>query len=776
MPNAAPFSLRDAVRPYGVADGADRLTLADAARALGAQREGKGYRAPCPVHGGDGFNLALDPAADGAGFVAFCHSHRCDGRAILDAIRAKVGRAPAPARTGASGAGGTLGALRAEYVYRDAAGAPVGIVRRYDAPGGKTFRQFHPDGKPGAPPALRTTPYQLPAVLKAITNGRAVVVCEGEKDADAVRDALDLAATCNAMGAGKWTAAHAAHLAGAKSVLVLPDNDAAGAAHARHVARTLLALDPAPRVKIVELPGLEDKGDVSDWLSAGGTRETFAALVKATQPATRDALDVDDPSALDDPTPVRPSAERPHADTPAAIGHPAAALGPPPLDPTAYRGLLGDAVQAIAPHTEAHPAGLLVSMLVGAGVLLGRGPHVALGPGQRHGANLFALLVGPSGRGRKGVAVHAVEALLTFLDPTFTPHVMGGLSSAEGLVHAVRDAAPATGKGEEDPGVPDKRVWIIEDELGAALKRMKGEGNTLNMTLRNAWDGRSLQTITKRQPQRATDPHLGIVGCITPAELHLLADDGDLLNGFLNRFLFAYVERVRVLPHGGADVRDVLGPIAGPLRAALRTGMGLGALGWTTAGRARWEALYAELTDGTGDGRLGELTQRGAPLVLRLATVYAVADGRAALDAGDLDAARAVWRYSVASTVRALGDRLLSAGARKLLAAITAKGAAGLARSAWRDALGSNAYAAAVLDGFGAELAAAELAHATTEPTATKPRNVWRPGPAPATHDVRHDRRNRPDSDPAAPDDAYSAYPPMGSERGDGDAAGRVTL
>ncbi|WP_428558888.1 MAG: hypothetical protein ACP59X_12865 [Solidesulfovibrio sp. DCME] len=60
---------------------------------------------------------------------------------------------------------------------------------------------------------------------------------------------------------------------------ILPDNDDPGRKHARDVARQLH--DLAEVVKIIELPGLPPKGDVSDWLAAGGTRESLLEMVKA---------------------------------------------------------------------------------------------------------------------------------------------------------------------------------------------------------------------------------------------------------------------------------------------------------------------------------------------------------------------------------------------------------------------------------------------------------------------------------------------------------------
>ncbi len=66
---------------------------------------------------------------------------------------------------------------------------------------------------------------------------------------------------------------------GITAVVVLPDHDAPGGAHALDVARHCHAAGIEAR--ILELPGLQVKGDVSDWLAAGGTRDQLTTLAAA---------------------------------------------------------------------------------------------------------------------------------------------------------------------------------------------------------------------------------------------------------------------------------------------------------------------------------------------------------------------------------------------------------------------------------------------------------------------------------------------------------------
>ncbi|OPX90383.1 MAG: hypothetical protein A4E53_01039 [Pelotomaculum sp. PtaB.Bin104] len=119
-------------------------------------------------------------------------------------------------------------------------------------------------------------PYRLPEVTAAIAKGEIVFVTEGEKDCNNLA-AMGLVGTTNAGGAGKWTEKHSEHFPAGAEIVILPDNDDAGRDHARKVANQLTAR--GCRVRVVELPGLREKGDVSDWLKDGGTKEELLELV-----------------------------------------------------------------------------------------------------------------------------------------------------------------------------------------------------------------------------------------------------------------------------------------------------------------------------------------------------------------------------------------------------------------------------------------------------------------------------------------------------------------
>lgn len=163
----------------------------------------------------------------------------------------------------------------ATYDYADADGVLSFQVVRFDP---KDFRQRRPDKGGGwvwKMQGVQLVPFRLPELVEAIAKGRTVYIAEGEKGVLSLVS-IGLDATCSPGGACKWRPAYAAMFAGA-DVVILPDNDKAGSDHAEMVSASLRTV--ARSVRVVSLPGLPPKGDVADWIAAGGTAAELARLV-----------------------------------------------------------------------------------------------------------------------------------------------------------------------------------------------------------------------------------------------------------------------------------------------------------------------------------------------------------------------------------------------------------------------------------------------------------------------------------------------------------------
>ncbi|MBL7143303.1 MAG: hypothetical protein ISS76_03640 [Phycisphaerae bacterium] len=162
------------------------------------------------------------------------------------------------------------------YDYKDESGQLLYQAVRYV---NKDFSQRRPDGKDGWKwnlDGVRRILYRLPELLQANPDDWVFIV-EGEKDVDRLYDEGLIATTCP-MGAGKWDDNYSEFLNDRSRIAIIPDNDEAGKKHAKQVAESLINIGVKP--KIIELPDLPEKGDVSDWFNNGGTKEKLLELVE----------------------------------------------------------------------------------------------------------------------------------------------------------------------------------------------------------------------------------------------------------------------------------------------------------------------------------------------------------------------------------------------------------------------------------------------------------------------------------------------------------------
>ena len=340
----------------------------------------------------------------------------------------------------------------------------------------------------------------------------------------------------------------------------------------------------------------------------------------------------------------------------------AGALSWPALPEVAQHGVAGELSVIGTIGTEADPAGVLVTALAWASALFGSKPVQYVGDAD-HYARLFCVLVGASSKARKGTTEGPVRRVMRqaeILDPISGDGMRvrpGGLSSAEGLISAVRD---------DDEGAGDKRLLCIESEFGRVLRNMQRQGNTLGDLIKQAWDGGDLHTLTKDNPLTASNPHICIVGHITQDELGTLLTHGDIYGGLGNRFLWCCIRRNGKQPHPVRMRDDTIADLAGSFRRAFEHARTLEIVGWADESvRAQWASVYDELSEG-GHGVFGAMTGRSEAQVLRLAMVYALLDEKPDIEAVHLDAALALWDYCGKSATYLFGhdDPIADAAAK----------------------------------------------------------------------------------------------------------------
>jgi Protein of unknown function (DUF3987) len=271
------------------------------------KRCGDGYQAQCPAHEDRNPSLSVRSATD-ATLLLKCRAG-CSTERIVSALGLKLpdlfprvdvdttsrnakktavsSTAKGKRRTFPAAAKAVadlerrLGQLSATWTYHDAEGHPVGVVIRWEKDSGKNIRpvaKINGDWVQAGMPSPRPL-FRLPELLQS--TGPAFVV-EGEKCADALH-ALGFVATTSAHGAKSAKGSDWSPLAG-REVVILPDNDEAGAGYAESVSDHLSKLTPTPRIKIVNLSGLPAGGDVVDFIAdrkqAAKSDETIHAEIQ----------------------------------------------------------------------------------------------------------------------------------------------------------------------------------------------------------------------------------------------------------------------------------------------------------------------------------------------------------------------------------------------------------------------------------------------------------------------------------------------------------------
>lgn len=395
----------------------------------------------------------------------------------------------------------------------------------------------------------------------------------------------------------------------------------------------------------------------------------------------------------------------------------------PELAPEALSGLAGEVVGSLAPYSEADPAAILVNLLVGFGAAVGRGPHFMVGA-TRHGANLSAVLVGQSGKARKGDSWAPVYRVLRRADGEFAERVLQGLSTGEGLIAAVGDAVTRMNRdGEQvvvEEGVSDKRLLAIAPEFARVLGVMGRDGNTLSAVLREAWDGGDLRVMTK-SPRVASEPHVAMLGHVTSQELARALTTTDAANGFANRVLWVAVRRSRLLPDPPVLTDEAVAELAAPVAIALNRARRVGLVRRDEGASALWRELYPDLS-ADRPGLAGAVLGRHEAQAVRLSLVYALLDGSAVVTCDHLQAAVAVLDLVEASAAMLFGQRLGDPVADDVLELLRERGE--MTRSSLRDGLGHH-VSSERLGGALAALQALGLVQARREETAGRPREIW---------------------------------------------------
>ena len=227
------------------------------------------YMASCPAHEDKNPSLSVTFTNDKT--LLFCHAG-CDYLSILKAL-GRNGTVTKSFPYNVKSKKKQKKTIVEIYDYRNSEGKNCYQNIRYDP---KDFSQRESREKWHMRDVQNYVPYRLPELNKAINAGETVLILEGEKD---VNNAIKLGVTATTFigGANKWRGDYKQYFNNC-DILLIPDNDDAGRLNVERIAKELQQV--AKRIRVLELPGLQEKGDLSDWINQGGTKEALLLLIQ----------------------------------------------------------------------------------------------------------------------------------------------------------------------------------------------------------------------------------------------------------------------------------------------------------------------------------------------------------------------------------------------------------------------------------------------------------------------------------------------------------------
>lgn len=421
----------------------------------------------------------------------------------------------------------------------------------------------------------------------------------------------------------------------ATRVIVVREPDEAGAAFVLAIASRLRAVGFSG--EILELL-LDPYKDVSELhVAVGGDRERFAQALDVAI-ASASAVDVKEEASLNasDGGVGVVATERDAYEWDEL--HPW-----PTLDRAAFYGLAGDIVTAIQGETEADPAALLGTLLVGFGNAAGPSAHARVHD-DLHPSRLFVAIVGATSSGGKGTSLSTVIPFLRAADEEWCSECRkSGFGSGEAIIAEISGAL----RSKDEEGPIERRVLVEEPEFARLLTINGREGSTSSPILRRAWENGRLESRLSKTRMVATGAHLSLLAHISPEELRGKLSSLEVASGFANRMLFVLSRRARKLPSGGNIPGSVVSEFGQRLNEAIRFASSVDLMRRTPEAEKLWAQFYFAEPD--REGIVGAVCNRWHAQKLRLSVTYALLDLSAEIRPEHVIAAEAFWRYCAGS-------------------------------------------------------------------------------------------------------------------------------
>lgn len=268
------------------------VVLSAAERLAPVRKSGVNWNTNCPAHPDKNPSLSISEGRNG-NVVLHCFAG-CEVESVVKALGLEMTDLFAEDKPNLSVVASSPMKLVKTYHYTDMNHKPLYEVRRYEP---KTFRPYLPGASRAGLNGTERVLYRMPALIDALVAGDDVMIVEGERDVQSL-EAAGYVATTNSGGSAGWLDSFADIFSGSEGlVVVVADNDPAGAKWAGQVAASLETR--GVDYEVYQVPG-EHGADITDHLAAGREIDELKD-VEVTPVESDNPLESDDLFESDNP-------------------------------------------------------------------------------------------------------------------------------------------------------------------------------------------------------------------------------------------------------------------------------------------------------------------------------------------------------------------------------------------------------------------------------------------------------------------------------------------
>lgn len=316
-------------------------------------------------------------------------------------------------------------------------------------------------------------------------------------------------------------------------------------------------------------------------------------------------------------------------------------LAQPVLNPAALYGVLSGIARAGCENTEAVPASVAITALCRFSATIGRSAFVNIGDQIRY-LVINNLVVGPTAKGRKGTSAELPDRIFRAMECEYNcmpVQTVTSLSTGEGLINLIRDPYTPPNSENEIPGIADKRLYVDISEFAGIGAQLQRPGQTLSVVVRDAYDGRNLDSPSKTSPVRATEPHIVIIAGVPGIELVKIYSSTEIANGFGNRFMMTHSVRHQLVSLPKRTPDEVVSYYAKHIQGAVKLAELVGEVMLSSEAEVYWDQLYHYIENRANPPVVENLLARQSTYARVLAALLALINCERVVERRHLDCA-----------------------------------------------------------------------------------------------------------------------------------------